>query len=312
MGRKLYVGNLTYGVGDGDLQQMFETFGTVQSAQVIMDRDTGRSKGFGFVEMGSDQEAQAAITGLNGKDHGEAQDRGRWPGRRPSILSRAIIGVPARSVTGGDVSFPTHETARGAFQNPRGDCIDMVNRNLLRLLHVSDMSWVRKVGHPNDLLNKDDKVKCVVLSVDRERKRIALGLKQMASDPWDGDIPARYYAGDVKQGKVTKLTNFGVFVELEPGLEGLMHNSELADEKVARPEDVLKVGDVIEVRVLRIDVEERKIGLSRRQPSQAAETGGEATPEEGARVPQQSPRELRGGTGSAAGKLFTMPGSTEG
>jgi cold-inducible RNA-binding protein len=69
MGRKLYVGNLTYGVGDADLQQMFEAFGTVQSAQVIMDRDTGRSKGFGFVEMGSDQEAQAAITGLNGKEH---------------------------------------------------------------------------------------------------------------------------------------------------------------------------------------------------------------------------------------------------
>jgi RNA recognition motif-containing protein len=70
MGRKLYVGNLTYGVGDADLQQLFEPFGTVQSAQVIMDRDTGRSKGFGFVEMGSDQEAQAAIAGLNGKDHG--------------------------------------------------------------------------------------------------------------------------------------------------------------------------------------------------------------------------------------------------
>src|ERR1700730_1324094 len=70
MGRKLYVGNLAYGVGDGDLQQLFEAFGTVQSAQVIMDRDTGRSKGFGFVEMGSDQEAQAAITGLNGKDSG--------------------------------------------------------------------------------------------------------------------------------------------------------------------------------------------------------------------------------------------------
>jgi small subunit ribosomal protein S1 len=179
------------------------------------------------------------------------------------------------------------------------------------LLHVSDMSWVRKIGHPNELFNKDDKVKCVVLSVDRERKRIALGLKQMANDPWAGDISARYHAGDVKQGKVTKLTNFGVFVELEPGLEGLMHISELADEKVAQPEDVLKIGDEIEVRVLRIDVEKRKIGLSRRQPGQAAETGGEPTPEEGARETQQSSRELRGGTGSAAGKLFTMPGSTE-
>jgi small subunit ribosomal protein S1 len=180
------------------------------------------------------------------------------------------------------------------------------------LLHVSDMSWVRKVGHPNELLNKDDKVKCVVLAVDCERKRIALGLKQMASDPWDGDLPARYRAGDVKQGKVTKLTNFGLFVELEPGLEGLMHISELADEKVVEPKDVLKVGDEIEVRVLRIDVEERRIGLSRRQPGQVAETGAEATSEEGARDTQPLPRELRGGTGSATGELFTMPGRTKG
>ena len=89
------------------------------------------------------------------------------------------------------------------------------------LLHVSDMSWVRKVSHPSEVVNKGDKVTCTVLNVDQERKRIALGLKQMASDPWEGDIPGRYHPGDVKKGKVTKLTNFGVFVELEPGLEGL-------------------------------------------------------------------------------------------
>src|SRR5205814_7540693 len=75
------------------------------------------------------------------------------------------------------------------------------------LLHVSDMSWVRKVGHPSDLLNKGDKVKCVVLSVDQERKRIALGLKQMANDPREGEIPGRYHPGDLKKGKVTKLTH---------------------------------------------------------------------------------------------------------
>ena len=86
------------------------------------------------------------------------------------------------------------------------------------LLHVSDMSWVRKVGHPSDVLNKGDKVKCIVLNVDQERKRIALGLKQMANDPWEGDIPGRYHPGDLKKGKVTKLTNFGVFVELEAEL----------------------------------------------------------------------------------------------
>ncbi len=173
------------------------------------------------------------------------------------------------------------------------------------LLHVSDMSWVRKVGHPSDLLNKGDKVKCVVLSVDQERKRIALGLKQMASDPWEGDIPGRYHPGDVKKGKVTKLTNFGVFVELEPGLEGLLHISELADAKVDSPEDVVKVGDEIEVRVLRVDVGERKLGLSRRMNGKDDEAGEETPPEPG--KDKGPKKQLRGGTGAGTGQLFTMP-----
>src|SRR5205807_255248 len=133
------------------------------------------------------------------------------------------------------------------------------------LLHVSDMSWVRKVGHPSDVLNKGDKIKCVILNVDQERKRVALGLKQMANDPWEGDIPSRYHSGDIKTGKVTKLTNFGVFVELEPGLEGLLHISELADDKIDNPEDVVKLGDEIEIKVLRVDTADRKIGLSRKR-----------------------------------------------
>src|SRR5438552_5135989 len=132
------------------------------------------------------------------------------------------------------------------------------------LLHVSDMSWVRKVSHPSEVVAKGDKATCIVINVDQERKRIALGLKQMNNDPWEGDIPGRYHPGQIKTGKVTKLTNFGVFVELEPGLEGLLHISELADHKVESPEDVVKVGDEIEVRVLRVDVGERKLGLSRR------------------------------------------------
>jgi small subunit ribosomal protein S1 len=178
------------------------------------------------------------------------------------------------------------------------------------LLHVSDMSWVRKVGHPSDLLNKGDKVKCVVLSVDQERKRIALGLKQMASDPWEGDIPGRYHPGDVKTGKVTKLTNFGVFVELEPGLEGLLHISELADAKVDSPEDVVKVGDEIEVRVLRVDVGERKLGLSRRLSGKDDEEGAEETPTDAKAAKGPKPQ-LRGGTGSGTGQLFSMPGEGE-
>src|SRR5262249_22818355 len=125
------------------------------------------------------------------------------------------------------------------------------------LLHVSDMSWVRKVAHPSEVVSKGDKVTCMVVAVDQERKRIALGLKQMNNDPWEGDIPGRYKPGEIKKGKVTKLTNFGVFVELEPGLEGLLHISELADHKVDSPEDVVKVGDEIEVKILRVDAPER-------------------------------------------------------
>jgi small subunit ribosomal protein S1 len=171
------------------------------------------------------------------------------------------------------------------------------------LLHVSDMSWVRKVSHPSEVVNKGDKVTCTVLNVDQERKRIALGLKQMASDPWEGDIPSRYHPGDVKKGKVTKLTNFGVFVELEAGLEGLLHISELADHKVESPEEVVKVGDEIEVKVLRVDAADRKIKLSRKSvidipaEEEAAAAGGERPRE----------RELRGGTGSERGNLITMP-----
>ena len=132
------------------------------------------------------------------------------------------------------------------------------------LLHVSDMSWVRKVANPCEVVQKGEKVTCVVLNVDQERKRVALGLKQMANDPWEGDIPGRYKPGQKVKGKVTKLTNFGVFVELEPGLEGLLHISELSDDKVETPEEVVKVGDEIEVKVLRVDAKDRKIGLSMR------------------------------------------------
>jgi len=175
------------------------------------------------------------------------------------------------------------------------------------LLHVTDMSWVRKVTHPSEVVNKGDAVTCVVLNVDQERKRIALGLKQMNNDPWEGDIPGRYKAGELRKGKVTKLTNFGVFVELEPGLEGLLHISELSDDKIESPEEIVKVGDDIEVRVLRVDAADRKIGLSRRKLNEPYVEETEETAEDDSNKPQ---RELRGGTGSAgAGNLINMPES---
>ena len=133
------------------------------------------------------------------------------------------------------------------------------------LLHVTDMSWTRKVTHPSEMLEKGQEVECKVISVDQQRRRIALGLKQMADDPWSTDIPQRYKTGDVVKGTVTKITNFGVFVGLEDGLEGLLHISELSEDKIENAEDVVKVGDPLEVKILRVDTDERKIGLSKKR-----------------------------------------------
>jgi small subunit ribosomal protein S1 len=160
-----------------------------------------------------------------------------------------------------------------------------------------------------------------VLNVDQERKRIALGLKQLREDPWETDIPNRYEPGDVVKGKVTKLTNFGVFVELEPGLEGLLHISELADHKVDSPEEVVKVGDEIEVKILRVDRSERKIGLSRKkaQWNKSDEEGEEETPEASAaraeakekeKEKDKESKELKGGLGGG-GPLFSIGGAPQ-
>jgi small subunit ribosomal protein S1 len=137
------------------------------------------------------------------------------------------------------------------------------------LLHVSDMSWTRKISHPSEMLQKGDTVKAVVLEVDPQKRRVALGLKQLETDPWQDDIPKRYRSGDLVRGIVTKLTSFGAFVELEDGLEGLLHVSELSDKKIPTPEEIVDVGDVVDVRVIRVDPEGRKIGLSLRTETEA-------------------------------------------
>ena len=176
------------------------------------------------------------------------------------------------------------------------------------LLHVSDMSWTRKISHANEMLKKGDEITCQVISVDQERKRIALGLKQLTEDPWETHIPTKYQPGELVKGKVTKITNFGVFVELEPELEGLLHVSELSDQKVENPEGLVKVGQDLEVRILRIDPSERKIGLSRK--SAAEIQAMEAKEREGAAAPKTR-TELKGGTEGSSGPLFSMGGNEE-
>jgi len=193
---------------------------------------------------------------------------------------------------------------------PRGTVIEGRVRNLTNygafveieegidgLLHVSDMSWTKKVRHPSEVLKKGEKVKVKILSVDPDRKRVALGLKQLSEDPWEGDIPERYMPGDTVTGVVTKTTSFGAFVELEDGLEGLLHISELADYKVENPEEVVRPGQQVTVKVLRVDPSERKIGLSlKRVPAEeqvlyqeVAEAGIAAPGEEPAGVQVEAP-----------------------
>ncbi|TVQ34091.1 MAG: 30S ribosomal protein S1 [Phycisphaeraceae bacterium] len=158
------------------------------------------------------------------------------------------------------------------------------------LLHVSDISWTKKVAHPNELFKKGDVVKCVVLEVDRDKQRISLGHKQLTEDPWLNAIPDAYQPGMVVRGKVTKITNFGVFVELEEDLEGLLHISELADHKVENPQDVVKPGEEVDVKILRVDTDERKIGLSLKRAQWGAVEEARAEREE-----QRAPGPRKGG-----------------
>ena len=130
------------------------------------------------------------------------------------------------------------------------------------LLHVSDMSWTEKISHANEKYQKNVEVECVVLDIDQSKQRVGLGVKQLTEDPWVTAIPEAYKPGMVVHGTVTKITNFGVFVELEEGLEGLLHISELSDEKVEDPQDIVKPDEKVDVKILRVDTSDRKIGLS--------------------------------------------------
>jgi small subunit ribosomal protein S1 len=132
------------------------------------------------------------------------------------------------------------------------------------LIHVSDMSWTKRVRHPSELLKKGDTVEALVLHVDRHNRRISLGLKQCQPDPWQTTVPERYRVGMDVTGKVVRLTDFGAFVELPDGIEGLLHVSELSEGRVNKPEDVVQVGDELTMKIIKLDADERKIGLSLR------------------------------------------------
>jgi small subunit ribosomal protein S1 len=147
------------------------------------------------------------------------------------------------------------------------------------LLHISDMSWTRNVGHPSEVLKKGQDIETQILNIDRENKRISLGLKQIQPDPWS-TVAQRYPMGSRVTGKVVRLTDFGAFVELEPGVDGLLHISQMAHRPIATPGEVVNVGDELTLLVIRVDPHERRIGLSLKElahavaPPEVEERGG--------------------------------------
>ena len=132
------------------------------------------------------------------------------------------------------------------------------------LIHISDMSWTKHIKHPSELFKKGQKVEAVVLRIDKEKERLSLGYKQLGRDPWEETIPSRYHVGDSVTGKISKIADFGIFVELEGGVEGLIHISEAGVEPQAKLDEKFKLQDNMSAKIIKVDREERKIALSLR------------------------------------------------
>ena len=161
-----------------------------------------------------------------------------------------------------EARFPVGTIISGAVRNltPYGAFVAL-EEGIDGMIHVSDMSWTRKINHPSEVLKKGDVVEARVLNIDKENQRVSLGIKQLESDPWES-IDSRFKVGDLVSGQVAKIASFGAFVNLDGDIDGLIHISQLSEEHVERVKDVIKVGDSIKARVIKVDKVERRIGLS--------------------------------------------------
>ena len=158
--------------------------------------------------------------------------------------------------------YPIGKTVKGTVRNMTayGAFVEL-EEGVDGMVHVSDMSWTRKINHPSEVLKKGDEVEAVVIDIDKNAQRISLGVKQLEDDPWK-DIEQRFKIGDKVKGKVSKIAAFGAFVELEGGIDGLVHISQISEDRIEKVKDVLKVGQELEARVIKVDKAERRIGLS--------------------------------------------------
>ena len=147
------------------------------------------------------------------------------------------------------------------------------------LVHISDISWTNHISHPSEKYKKGDDVEAIILAIDADNKKVSLGIKQLEKDPWE-NIEQQYPVGTVVEGTVSKITNFGAFIKLPPGIEGLVHISELSDKEVSKVEDILKVGQTEKFKVIKVNEEERKLGLSLKTNNKDKTEGSSSKPED--------------------------------
>ncbi len=193
------------------------------------------------------QEVEAAVLGVN-KDE-----------QKISLGLRQLDTNPWDEI---EKKYPPGTVVKGQVRNMTayGAFVE-IEEGIDGMIHVSDMSWTRKINQPSEMLKKGDEVEAAVIDIDKQNQRISLGMKQLDGDPWK-DIDQKYKIGDLVTGKVTKLASFGAFVQLKDDIDGLVHISQLSEDHVSKVKDILKVGQEVEARVIKVDKVERRIGLS--------------------------------------------------
>ena len=196
-------------------------------------------------------------------------------------ISLSIKQVEQNPWTNIEEKYPPGITIKGRVRNLTnyGAFIE-IDEGIDGLLHISDMSWSKKVTHPSEIIKKGDKIEVKILSVDKDKKRVSLGIKQLTDDPWKKEIPEKYSVGGIVKGKVTKLTDFGAFIDMGNGLEGLLHISEVSGEKIKTLESVLSIGQELDVKIVKIEPEVRKIGLSLKGVKKTSAQEGQAQEEQ--------------------------------
>jgi small subunit ribosomal protein S1 len=194
-----------------------------------------------------EQEIEAVVLGIN---------------REEQKISLGIRQLESNPWDRAQEKYPPGTKVKGKIRNltSYGAFIEL-EEGLDGMIHVSDISWTRKINHPSEVLKKGDEVEAVVLEVDKTNQRISVGVKQLSEDPWT-NIDHYYKVGDLVSGKVTKLASFGAFVGLQHDIDGLVHISQVSEERVDKIKNVLKVGQDVTARVIKIDKTDRRIGLS--------------------------------------------------